>query len=144
MTAVLFCVSLNEYDLGLEEDGRVNRMHESLQLFQETCSSPFFAEASIILFLNKDDLFRDKIKKVDLKCCFSDYTGKNLCLINSHNLGGKNYEPALQHIKSKFRSDLKTVYPHVSIATDTENVRFIFQAVLDTILSVESRKDWVV
>jgi hypothetical protein len=76
VTAVLFCVSLNEYDLGLEEDGRVNRMHESLQLFQETCSSTFFEEASIILFLNKDDLFRKKIKRVDLKCCFSEYTGE--------------------------------------------------------------------
>lgn len=53
----------------------MNRMHESLQLFKDTCNSYYFSDASVILFLNKNDLFQDKIKKVDLKVCFDDYTG---------------------------------------------------------------------
>eukprot|EP01127_Copromyxa_protea_P018610 TRINITY_DN5893_c0_g1_i2.p1 TRINITY_DN5893_c0_g1~~TRINITY_DN5893_c0_g1_i2.p1 ORF type:complete len:350 (-),score=64.26 TRINITY_DN5893_c0_g1_i2:136-1122(-) len=132
VTAVLFCVALNEYDLGLEEDNRVNRMHESLKLFEETCNSAFFNDASIILFLNKDDLFREKIQRVDLNVCFEEYTG------------GKNYEKALKFIRGEFKSSKRKVYTHVSVATDTENIQFIFKAVLDTILSNESKRGWQV
>lgn len=35
VTAVLFLVALNEYDMVLEEDNRTNRMEESLKLFQK-------------------------------------------------------------------------------------------------------------
>ena|SRR5690554_3247348 len=33
VTAVIFCVALSEYDLVLEEESTVNRMHESLNLY---------------------------------------------------------------------------------------------------------------
>jgi hypothetical protein len=32
-------------------------------------------KTDIILFLNKEDLFRTKISQVDLNVCFSEYTG---------------------------------------------------------------------
>ena len=75
VTAVIFCVALSEYDLKLYEDETVNRMHESIKLFDEICNSRWFAETSIILFLNKSDLFREKIAKVNLNVCFPDYQG---------------------------------------------------------------------
>lgn len=53
-----------------------NRMHESLHLFNSICNHRFFALTSIVLFLNKKDLFEDKIKKVHLSICFPDYDGK--------------------------------------------------------------------
>jgi GTPase SAR1 family protein len=67
VTAVIFCVALSEYDLKLYEDNETNRMHESLKLFKEITNSKWFAETSTILFLNKSDLFREKIRKVSLK-----------------------------------------------------------------------------
>ena len=66
---------MSEYDLKLYEDETVNRMDESLKLFDEICNSKWFAETSIILFLNKSDIFREKIKKVDLSSCFQTYKG---------------------------------------------------------------------
>lgn len=53
-----------------------NRMHESLHLFNSICNHRFFALTSIVLFLNKKDLFEEKIKKVHLSICFPDYDGK--------------------------------------------------------------------
>jgi hypothetical protein len=50
-------------------------MKESLLLFDEICNSPYFKDIAFILFLNKMDLFREKIARVDLKVCFPDYTG---------------------------------------------------------------------
>ena len=34
VTALIFCVAMSEYDLKLYEDERVNRMHESVTLFE--------------------------------------------------------------------------------------------------------------
>eukprot|EP01121_Diplochlamys_sp_Union-15-3_P000636 TRINITY_DN1053_c0_g2_i3.p1 TRINITY_DN1053_c0_g2~~TRINITY_DN1053_c0_g2_i3.p1 ORF type:complete len:293 (+),score=43.69 TRINITY_DN1053_c0_g2_i3:44-922(+) len=75
VTSVIFCVALSEYDLKLYEDNETNRMHESLRLFKEICNSKWFVDTSMILFLNKKDLFEEKINKVPLTVCFKDYDG---------------------------------------------------------------------
>ncbi|POI24854.1 hypothetical protein CIB84_011398, partial [Bambusicola thoracicus] len=54
---------------------RRNRMHESLMLFDSICNNKFFIDTSIILFLNKKDLFAEKIKKSPLTICFPEYAG---------------------------------------------------------------------
>jgi len=126
VTAVIFCVALSEYDLKLYEDDQTNRMHESLKLFKEICNSRWFIETAMILFLNKRDLFEDKIKKVDLKVCFLEY------------MGGCNYDNAVTFIKDKFLSmnenPKKHIYTHVTCATDTDNIQVVFNAVKDIIL----------
>lgn len=75
VTAIIFVTSLSEYDMVLEEDETMNRMRESMLLFDEICNCRYFKETSIIIFFNKRDLFAEKIKKTDLKVCFPDYTG---------------------------------------------------------------------
>jgi len=126
VTALIFCVALSEYDLKLYEDERVNRMHESVTLFEEICNCQWFNETSVIMFLNKSDLFEEKIKHTDLKVCFDDYEG------------GCNFDPAIEYIRRKFlslnRNQGKVVYSHVTCATNTENIRFVFSAVKDIII----------
>jgi len=126
VTAVIFCVALSEFDLKLFEDDTTNRMQESLRLFREICNSKWFLETSMILFLNKKDLFENKIKKVDLNVCFSDYKG------------GKNFESAKEFIKEKFLAQNATpkkhIYVHFTCATDTGNVKVVFNAVKDIVL----------
>ncbi|KAJ3445492.1 gtp-binding protein alpha subunit [Anaeramoeba flamelloides] len=131
VTSVLFVTSLSEYDQKLFEDSSVSRIKESLLLFDEICNSRWFSETSIILFFNKDDLFREKIKKVDLNVCFEDYEG------------GCDYEDALEYIKNKYTSGLENesqqIYSYTTCATDTENVRKVFVAIKDTILESQAK-----
>ena len=75
VTAVLFVASLSCYDQALFELDYVNAMQESLNLFDEIINSRWFKRTSLILFLNKADLFRIKIEKKDLRVCFPEYTG---------------------------------------------------------------------
>ncbi len=75
VTAVIFCVALSEYDQVLREDETQNRMQESLMLFDQIVNSFWFRNTTFILFLNKIDLFKQKIERVDLKVCFPNYTG---------------------------------------------------------------------
>jgi len=126
LTALIFCVAASEYNQKLYEDDRVNRMHESLILFEEICNCQWFVSTGIILFLNKMDLLKEKIKKVDLKECFEDYTG------------GLDFNNAFEFIKAKFlelnKNKSKPIYVHATCATDTENIRFVFNSVKDIVL----------
>lgn len=54
-------------------------MIESMKLFDSICNSKWFVETSIILFLNKKDLFEEKIIKSPLTICFPEYSGTLLC-----------------------------------------------------------------
>ncbi|KAF5890441.1 guanine nucleotide-binding protein G(i) subunit alpha-1, partial [Clarias magur] len=73
VTAIIFCVALSDYDLVLAEDEEMNRMHESMKLFDSICNNKWFTDTSIILFLNKKDLFEEKIKRSPLTICYPEY-----------------------------------------------------------------------
>ena len=51
-------------------------MHESMKLFDSICNNKWFTDTSIILFLNKKDLFEEKIKRSPLTICFPEYAGE--------------------------------------------------------------------
>lgn len=70
--------AIQEFDQSLYEDESVNRMQEAVMLFDSVSNSRYFSETSIILFLNKIDLFKQKLKQgVLLKDYCADYTGDN-------------------------------------------------------------------
>ena len=50
-------------------------MVESLVLFDSVVNSRWFMRTSIILFLNKVDLFKDKLPRSALDKYFPDYSG---------------------------------------------------------------------
>eukprot|EP00010_Vexillifera_abyssalis_P003150 CAMPEP_0201560720 /NCGR_PEP_ID=MMETSP0173_2-20130828/78416_1 /ASSEMBLY_ACC=CAM_ASM_000268 /TAXON_ID=218659 /ORGANISM="Vexillifera sp., Strain DIVA3 564/2" /LENGTH=354 /DNA_ID=CAMNT_0047975179 /DNA_START=56 /DNA_END=1120 /DNA_ORIENTATION=+ len=135
VTGLIFCVALSEYDLKLYEDETVNRMHESIMLFDEICNCQWFNSTSVILFLNKSDLFREKIKTIDLKVCFPDYNG------------GCDYTKAATYISEKFaglnRNHSKQIFAHVTCATDTDNIRFVFVAVRQIVMRESLQKSGV-
>ena len=70
---VLFVVALSEYDQVLEEDRNVNRMQESLSLFNEMVNNSYFSEMPFIVFFNKKDLFEEKIKTKSITLAFPEY-----------------------------------------------------------------------
>lgn len=127
VTAIIFVVALSGYDLVLAEDEEMNRMIESMKLFDSICNNKWFVETSIILFLNKKDLFEEKITKSPLTICFPEYQGNN------------TYEESANYIRMKFenlnkRKDQKEIYTHFTCATDTNNIQFVFDAVTDVII----------
>ena len=126
VTAFMFFASLAEYDMMLAEAKNDNRMRESLQLFSAIANYHFVDNPPpIILFLNKKDLFEDKAVKVDLKCCFPEYTG------------GLSVDLALEFIKQRYLEQnygKRKIYVFATCATDTSNVKLVFRACSDIIL----------
>jgi tRNA U34 5-carboxymethylaminomethyl modifying GTPase MnmE/TrmE len=125
VTAVLYVAAISEYDQVLYEDDTTNRLHESLTLFQEICESPWFQETSLILFLNKRDLFAEKIKTVPLSNLFPEYRGKT-------------YQDAADFVRRLFEakntSQDKQIYTHLTCACDTGNIQAVFNAVKDIVI----------
>ena len=75
VTCIIFCVALSEYDQVLLEVSTINRMEESLTLFGSIVNSAWFTRTSIVLFLNKIDIFRKKLLTVPLEKYYPDYEG---------------------------------------------------------------------
>jgi len=94
-------------------------------LFDSVVNSRWFMRTSIILFLNKVDLFRQKLGRSPLSNYFPDYSG------------GNDINRASKYLLWRFnqvnRAHLN-LYPHLTQATDTSNIRLVFAAVKETIL----------
>jgi len=67
VTAVIFVAAISEFNQVLYEDNSMNRITEALLLFEEIANSKWFKQTSIILFLNKRDLFAEKICEVPFR-----------------------------------------------------------------------------
>lgn len=127
--AVMFVVSLSGYDMTLVEDPTVNRLDESLNLFSQIVNNRFFREAFFVLFLNKFDLFREKIlySGRHLRLYFPDYKGPDYDVDRGALF--------IQHKFVRKNCDLnKVIYPHFTTATDTSNIQVVFQVVMDTVI----------
>jgi len=125
VTSIMFLVALSEYDQ--------NRMEESKALFRTIVTYPWFMNSSVILFLNKKDLFAEKINYSHIVDYFPEFEGRQ-----------KDPESGREFILRMF-TDLnpypdKIIYSHYTCATDTENIRFVFAAVKDTILQLNLKE----
>ncbi|XP_077389724.1 guanine nucleotide-binding protein subunit alpha-14-like [Festucalex cinctus] len=132
VTSLIFLASLSEYDQVLEERDTINRMEESLALFSTTIHSPWFHSTSIILFLNKTDILADKILTSDLKKYFPGFMGRQQDAEDAKKYIQKLYQQKTSNPNNK--GEVKSLYPHHTCATDTENIRRVFSDVKDTVL----------
>lgn len=108
----------------LEEDQVTNRLTESINLFEEVTSSQWFRNSVVILFLNKIDLFKEKIKKTPLKSVFKDYNG------------GNDFNSSIEYIENKYKAvfgSKQTLYIKHTCAIDTDNITHIFNSVKSSI-----------
>jgi len=127
VTAVIFVAAIQEYDQSLYEDDKENRLMEAIKVFSDVINNQYFARSTIILFLNKTDLFKEKIQYVSLSVCFKDYGGDS------------SYDDASTFVRDRFlevNEDKKRfLFPHFTCATDTQHFLKVFDACKATILS---------
>ena len=75
VTAVLFVASLSCYDQNMVEEEGVNRMVDSIVLFENMVNHELLVKKSFILFLNKKDIYEEKIRKKHIVDYFPNYKG---------------------------------------------------------------------
>ena len=124
---LLFMAALSGYDQCLVEDVNANQMHEALMLFESLVNGAWFKDKPIILFLNKIDLFREKLPISPLTAWFPDYNGEPT-----------DEEAAKQFFADKFRSINKNsnrdIYIHFTNAIDTDLLKKTMEDVQDILI----------
>jgi len=144
VTAVIFVAAISEYDQFLYEDDQMYRMDESVILFDEVCNLKYFTSTSMILFLNKNDLFREKLRTIPLRIAegphkrYENFAGPYVSPSSSPEEFEKGYLAAREYILQLFlrrnQRPQREVYHHVTCATDTSNIKVVFSACKDIIL----------
>ena len=129
--AVIFVAALSEYDQVLAEAKRQNRMVEALNLFHSVVKNAHFSETSILLFLNKKDIFAEKImySHIEDSPHFSDYAGPP-----------QDFDHAVLYFIQKFEEyldedEFSDSFIHVTNATDTTNMEFVLDSTRMIIMS---------
>ncbi|KAH7701713.1 heterotrimeric G protein alpha subunit, partial [Aphelenchoides avenae] len=127
VNAIFFVAAISEYDQLMYEDEETNRLIDAIRVFKEIGNNPLFSNAHMILFLNKKDLFEEKLKKVRLSTCFPGYKFKN------------DYKNATTFIQKKFEKQIadqtKNVYSHLTCAKDTDQIQFLTNSLTDMIIA---------
>lgn len=120
-TAVIFVAGISEYDQVLCEDGTTNRLMEAINLFTEIMNSNWFTNTPIVLFLNKCDLFAEKIKRVPLNVLFPKYSGSS------------NYQTACEFLCREFvkrrQNPNKVIHIHVVSAIQIDLIKTAMDSV---------------
>jgi len=123
---IMFLVAISEYDQQLFEDPTVNRMVEALNMFDSICNSKWFSRTSFILFLNKTDLFRQKLPKSPMGKFFPDFKG------------GADYDAACDYLLGRFlkfnQKNSRQIYPHFTCATNSIQIRTVLANVNEIII----------
>ncbi|XP_054162271.1 guanine nucleotide-binding protein G(s) subunit alpha-like [Oppia nitens] len=159
ITAILFMVACSDFDMQLREDNQTNRLRESLDLFDDVWNSKFLIDAGFILFLNKQDILKEKIERGSkIENYFPEY--------NNFIMSSKDGDPNDRYLKTRsFIRELfleitrkppdhrkfstsdyvndssnakkRGCFCHFTTATDTNNIRRVFEDV-HTMIIIDS------
>ena len=103
-----------------------------LQLFKTILNYPWFKNSSLILFLNKKDLFAEKVPFSYIGDYFPEYDGAPTDVEYATRFISELYQCC--YMESSTINDARTLFVHMTCATDTENIRIVFENVKSTVL----------
>jgi guanine nucleotide-binding protein subunit alpha len=124
----------NFWNWDVNADPLQNQMQEALMLWESIANSHWFKNSALILFLNKMDIFKAKIKHSPItKFGFSDFQGDT-----------GSAEQTSKYFMDKFvalnRSPGREVYSHFTNATDTDLLKVTMASVQDMIIQRNLQK----
>ncbi|KAF8065099.1 heterotrimeric G protein alpha subunit [Lyophyllum atratum] len=131
VNVIIFLSPVSVFDQRLEEDPRVNRLEDSIILWTSICQSKLLAKTQLILFLNKCDLLRRKLKRgIKVKAFLPSYGDRPNEVI-----------PVVKYLREKFKDiqkhaspELRSTYIYPTTVTDTEATAVTLESVRDGVL----------
>ncbi|EED84472.1 candidate G-protein alpha subunit [Postia placenta Mad-698-R] len=156
MNAIIFLAPISCFDQMLEEDPTVNRLEDSVLLWKSIVSNPLLAKTSIVLFLNKIDIFKAKLEAgvqlgkyiVSYGNRPNDFESTSSCESLAYPHGrakGADLDGTAMMIhadlKRKFAQihkdkspELRSFYCHFTTVTNTKSTQHILFDVQDTVV----------
>ncbi|KAF9564079.1 heterotrimeric G protein alpha subunit [Agrocybe pediades] len=131
VNVIIFLSPVSVFDQRLEEDPTVNRLEDSIVLWTSICSSKLLARTQLILFLNKCDLLRRKLKRgVKVKQflpSFGDRPNEVIPVV-------KYFREKFKDIQKQNSPEHRSVYIYPTTVTDTTATATTLETVRDGVL----------
>ncbi|KAF9057071.1 guanine nucleotide binding protein, alpha subunit [Panaeolus papilionaceus] len=131
MDAIIFLAPISCFDQVLEEDHKVNRLEDSFKLWTSIVSNQLLKNTNIILFLNKIDILRAKLKSGIL---LKDH-------VVSYGDRPNDVDNTTAYLKRKFAGILhdkspvpRVCYAHFTTVTDTKSTKYILSNLKDMLM----------
>jgi hypothetical protein len=122
---IIFIASVHDYDK-VKDKEMSNSCKESLRLFEDI-QSKFKNLKFFIIIFNKISIFRKKIKKNCLKCCFEEYDQ------------GNDFKKAINFIEEKYKKNLSPKQKCFFLFFDLilyNDFKYLYQAFRDIVLKI--------
>ncbi|KAF5385786.1 hypothetical protein D9615_002338 [Tricholomella constricta] len=125
MDAIIFLAPISCFDQVLAEDPNVNRLEDSILLWKSVVSNPLLKSTDIVLFLNKVDILKEKLKS---GVSFGHY-------VVSYGNRPNDFESTSKYLSKKFAGILKqssplsrTFYYHLTTVTGSKSSDKLLEA----------------
>ncbi|KAB0803915.1 hypothetical protein PPYR_00885 [Photinus pyralis] len=151
--AILFLIAASDFDQTLREDGVTNRLNEGFKVFKDIFWSRFVRNAGKIVFLNKQDILKAKVESgKQLENYFPEFANYEKAEPNQYHrakffirdqvlkIASRPPKPEMVdffpdvEIKQNVKSEL--LFVHFTVATDTSNVKLVFNDIKDIIIAI--------
>ncbi|KAI0749464.1 G-protein alpha subunit [Daedaleopsis nitida] len=129
-TAIIFLAPVSAFDQYLDEDPKINRVDDSLQLFKQICSNALLKRTHLVLFLNKTDVLKSKL---DAGTRVNKY-------ITSYGDRANEYDAVVAYFRAHFtqvhrrnNENNRVLFTHLTSVVDTKAMQSIITDVRDSI-----------
>ena len=145
--AVIFLAALSGYDEYIHEDNTLNRQIEALELFGKVTKEVWVQNSRIVLFLNKSDLFAEKLRKVPFVVRSgpgrrnADFVGKEFIPgLSTIEEFGEAFEDACAYLKQLYNAQIhssrKELNVHITCAISTGQMETTLASCMDVLLKI--------
>ncbi|EAU90930.1 hypothetical protein CC1G_02317 [Coprinopsis cinerea okayama7 len=123
---------ISAFDQYLEEDPKVNRIDDSLQLFTSICKNKIFKDVHLVLMLNKTDILKQKLAaNVKIRKYITSYGDR----ANNYETASAYFRQHFVHAHKKNSAETnRQLYLHFTSMMDTKAIQSIIAAVGEAIL----------
>jgi hypothetical protein len=114
----------------LAEDESVNRLTDSLRLWQMICSNKILASVELVLFLNKLDILESKlVSGVEFASFVTSYNGENAV-----KPVAKYLLEVFVSLHKQYSPKRRKLHPHLTCAVDQKATSTVVGRIKDVIL----------
>ncbi|CAK5278367.1 unnamed protein product [Mycena citricolor] len=128
---IIFLCPVSCFDERLDEDSRVNRLEDSTLLWRAICTSKLLGKTQLILFLNKCDLLKRKLKRgIKVKTYLPSYGDRP-----------NEVMPVVKYLREKYKEiqkqhspEPRVSYIYTTTVTDTTATAKTLHSIRDRVL----------
>ncbi|KAJ7138460.1 G-protein alpha subunit-domain-containing protein [Mycena crocata] len=129
--AIIFLAPMSCFDQYLREDSSVNRLEDSVALWKTICSNTILQRVSLILFLNKYDIFDRKLKSgIQLSKYLPSYKDR----LNDVQTASSYLRSQFRGIHKRLSPSPRAYYSYFTSVTDAPSSVKIIGSVRETVV----------